>query len=756
MDHALADEVLSGNVWADQVSASPDSGSESPDCHQSSNGENNPPDILNAGTSHLESSQSIEDVQNVDEIPNWPSALKAQNGSQLPVSLNEAESPNHEETKLNDEFSGETIAQNGLDPNASGIVAFESEDLTKDGDTENSVLKTSELLLGANSEVPKSPTPNEDDVTSPQSPGGGVHETTEIQAVDPVSPPNGQDITSPDDSSKGRSNELGPEGTAYSELQHAETPSTSNYRDIATHESTQSGFRRNGDVTPEEAINEEITSAEPLRDIPPVENSNNDDDDDFADFEEYHDQVDVQVERSTEINTNKILSEIWPEPLLNDQVPEQRAILDVTSASNTYTNPRKLMNQMTRPMRQFTSVESKPDPIVRWRASAVEGEVLKILQNWREREIKKSRNRLFGWSHKRSSSLGPQKKEENNTTNNTKAPLARIKRTTNSRPSSVVVEPAHYLSSPTISGPNSARTSPGLGSNSDTFENAFGDSIDKTFSSNSSSPIDDSSTKPPSLTTATPVDTAFDKPASALSPSHTGGRSIDSAFSKRPPHNSGPTTPLEGTFSKPTSPLYTTQTGGSATATPVGDAFSKPSELPISSSSTGPKLPSGPTTPLDNAFSNPPTRPISSASIDEMFGMSNPTKPTSTTHSPSMANSIDEAFGQFTTSSTNSIDEAFGSPTSPKIPVPSTMTAQFTNRSQMKPAPPIQPPDTNKNDDDDDDDFGEFEESQPPPPAQPPITLGPMQPSAKEAQQNDTEKVNSIVNSLPDLSFMLN
>lgn len=231
-----------------------------------------------------------------------------------------------------------------------------------------------------------------------------------------------------------------------------------------------------------------------------------DDDDDFADFEEYHERQPSITNTSPiavkpepiDINVSQILSDIWSEypPLQISELTEEekrQSVLDVKSPSNTYTNPRKLMNQLNRPMRQFVGLEAKPDPVVRWRASAVEGEVLKILQQWREKDVMRSRSKLFGWSHKRSSSLGPKKQNksydsESGSDRSISPPVTtRTPQPASVRPSSVFIEPIqsynHILSPNNTGGSKSDKSSPpeplSTQTTGDTIDNVFGVSAPK-------------------------------------------------------------------------------------------------------------------------------------------------------------------------------------------------------------------------------------------------------------------------------------
>uniref|UniRef100_A0A060T907 ARAD1D07414p n=1 Tax=Blastobotrys adeninivorans TaxID=409370 RepID=A0A060T907_BLAAD len=198
------------------------------------------------------------------------------------------------------------------------------------------------------------------------------------------------------------------------------------------------------------------------------DNGNEDDDfDDFEEFEEFHevpgdtgntktvemqDKLEDQKSVSTMPDAAHILGQMLGPRIEPTKEPESSVpitlVLDCTPQTTHTVNPRKLMNQFTRPTRQFVRTDH-PDPIVRWRASAVEGQVLKTLDHWRENERKKVRDRVFG---------GP------NRTNSLRMRTRDDLKGSNARPSSVIVDPSVSWregapNSPTVSSTTSTSSS---------------------------------------------------------------------------------------------------------------------------------------------------------------------------------------------------------------------------------------------------------------------------------------------------------
>lgn len=174
------------------------------------------------------------------------------------------------------------------------------------------------------------------------------------------------------------------------------------------------------------------------------DNGDDDDFDDFEEFEEFHedsgdadntkivnlqDHLDEQKSESMP-DVAHILEQMLGRRIEPIKEPETSVpitlVLDSTPQTTHGVTPRKLMNQFTRPTRQFVRTDH-PDPIVRWRASAVEGQILKTLNHWRENERKKVRDRVFG---------GP------NRANSVRTRTRDNLKESNARPSSVIVDPS--------------------------------------------------------------------------------------------------------------------------------------------------------------------------------------------------------------------------------------------------------------------------------------------------------------------------
>ncbi|CAN6641556.1 hypothetical protein TRVA0_018S02498 [Trichomonascus vanleenenianus] len=144
----------------------------------------------------------------------------------------------------------------------------------------------------------------------------------------------------------------------------------------------------------------------------------NEDGDDFDDFAEFSDTNEVGDKASVDElnepgkangfngrNATELIATLFSSveaKSLTDNPGPDGNVLD-TPNPDSQCSVRKLMNQFTRPTRQFVLVDTKPDPIVRWRASAVEGQVLKIVHGWQKNPSK--RRALFGWrNHHRTAS----------------------------------------------------------------------------------------------------------------------------------------------------------------------------------------------------------------------------------------------------------------------------------------------------------------------------------------------------------------